>query len=466
MSVCVKDGPPIWASHAFCIIDMQSVKNDHLGLMDKIVSLCKRRGFVYPGSEIYGGVANTWDFGPLGLALKRNIKKLWWQEFVKKEENVFGLGGGIILSPKVWEASGHVENFTDPLVECKNCHTRFRSDQEPFARPGLAKVACPNCGEKGKFTEPKKFSGMFKTYLGATEDSDTIAYLRPETAQAIFINFKNVVDSMHPKLPFGIAQIGKAFRNEITAGNFIFRDIEFEQMELEFFINENDWEKSFDYWLKKLHSWVSLLRISSDKIHEREHEASERSHYSKKTVDIEFDYPFGRKELYGLAYRTDYDLRNHSAKSGIDLSYTNDSGNKFFPHVIEPSLGVERTMLAVLCNSYSEDEKRVVLKLPPKLAPIKVAVFPLSANKDNLVAKAKEIFLRLRSTADLDCWWDDRGNVGKRYYAQDEIGTPWCVTVDYQTLEDDTVTVRDRDTTGQERVKVATLGGYFQKRLE
>ncbi len=420
-----------------------------MDLMEKIVALCKRRGFVYPGSEIYGGVANTWDFGPLGLALKENIKKLWWQEFVKKEENIFGLEGGIILSPKVWEASGHTANFTDDLVECKSCHKRFRADQTSDLKK------CAECG--GELTPPRKFNGMFQTQTGF--------YLRPETAQAIFINFKNIVDSMHPKLPFGIAQIGKAFRNEITAGNFIFRDIEFEQMELEFFVAKDVWEKSFDHWLAKLHSWVKLLGLSGEKIHEREHVENERSHYSKKTVDIEFGFPFGKKELYGLAYRTDFDLRNHSEKSGLDLSYVDETGSKFYPHVIEPSLGVERTMLAVLCSAYFEDEKRVVLKLPPKLAPFKVAVFPLSANKPELVDKARSIYSKLQTT-NYEVAWDDRGNVGKRYYAQDEIGTPWCITVDYQSLEDNTVTVRDRDTTLQERIDVDKLEQYFKDKLK
>ncbi len=427
-----------------------------MDLMEKIVSLCKRRGYVFPGSEIYGGVANTWDFGPLGLTLKRNIKKLWWREFVKKEDRIYGLGGGIILSPHVWEASGHVENFTDPLVECAKCHSRFRADQLEDVEK------CPNCG--GDLSEPRKFNGMFRTFLGATEDSSAVAYLRPETAQAIFINFKNVVDSMHPKLPFGIAQIGKAFRNEITAGNFIFRDVEFEQMELEYFVTKDEWETYFDYWQKKLHDWVKLLGLSADKIHEREHASSERSHYSQKTIDLEYDYPFGRKELYGLAYRTDFDLKNHSEKSGVDLSFVDDSGQKFYPHVIEPSLGVERTMLAVLCDAYSEDKDRVVLKLKPLLAPYKVAVFPLVANKPDLVDKAQGIY-RLLGGLDLDVVWDDRGNIGKRYYAQDEIGTPWCITVDYQTLEDDTVTVRDRDTTRQERINIANLDKYFQDKL-
>lgn len=405
-----------------------------MDLMEKIVSLCKRRGFVYPGSEIYGGLANTWDFGPLGLALKKNIKNLWWQEFVEKEENIYGLDGGIILSPRVWEVSGHVENFTDSLVECKSCHKRFRADQIEDLKK------CAEC--EGVLTEPRKFNGMFQTQTGL--------YLRPETAQAIFINFKNIVDSFHPKLPFGIAQIGKAFRNEITAGNFIFRDLEFEQMELEYFISETDWEKYFDYYLKKLHKFANLLGITG--IFEREHETKELSHYSKRTVDLEHDYPFGRRELWGLAYRTDYDLKNHHSPY---------EGS--FPHVIEPSLGVERTMLAVLCDAYFEDEKRVVLKFKPELAPYKVAVFPLVANKEELVKKARKIYVNLKQNFPVA--WDERGNIGKRYYAQDEIGTPWCVTVDYQTLEDDTVTVRDRDTTRQERINVAKLEAWLKNSL-
>lgn len=424
--------------------------------MQKIVALCKRRGYVYPGSEIYGGLANTWDFGPLGFALKRNIKKLWWQEFVKREDRVFGLGGGIILSPRVWEASGHVENFNDPLVECKKCHRRFRADQIEDQKK------CAECG--GELTEPRVFNGMFRTFVGATENSDSVAYLRPETAQAIFINFKNIVDSFHPKLPFGIAQIGKAFRNEITAGNFIFRDLEFEQMEMEYFVRPEEWEKAFDYWLKKMKDYATLLGLDSDKIHEREHAPEERSHYSKKTIDLEYDYPFGRKELWGLAYRTDYDLKTHSEKSGVDLAYQDENGEKFFPHVIEPSLGVERSMMAVLTNAYVEDKDRVILKLSPVLAPFKVAVFPLVANKPELAEKAGQIYSALKK-ADIDVVWDDRGNIGKRYYAQDEIGTPWCVTVDYQTLEDNTVTVRDRDTTLQGRVNVDTLVEYFTGKL-
>jgi glycyl-tRNA synthetase len=418
------------------------------GSMPKIVALCKRRGFIFPGSEIYGGVANTWDFGPLGLALKKNLKELWWREFVEKEENILGIDGGIILSPRVWEASGHVENFTDPLVECKDCHKRFRADQIDDLRK------CAEC--HGVLTEPKKFNGMFRTFLGASEESGSVTYLRPETAQAIFINFKNVVDSCHPKLPFGIAQVGKSFRNEITAGNFIFRDLEFEQCELEYFITADVWQEKYQYWLGKMHQFARLVGL---KVSEREHSPEERSHYSKKTVDLEFEYPFGKKELWGLAYRTDYDLKNHSEKSGVDLKYEG-----FYPHVIEPSMGVERTMLAILCATYFEDEKRVVLKFDPKLAPYKVAVFPLVKNKPELIKKAHEIYESYKTNG-ISVAWDDRGNIGKRYLSQDEIGTPWCVTVDYQTLEDDTVTIRDRNTSLQERIKVAKLVEEINKRL-
>ena len=422
-------------------------------LMEKIVSLCKRRGFVFPGSEIYGGLANTWDFGPLGLALKKNIKNLWWKKFVEEEDNIFGIDGGIILSPKVWEASGHVENFTDPLVECKSCHKRFRADQIRDLKK------CGECGSN--LTEPKKFNGMFRTFLGASEDSVSTTYLRPETAQAIFINFKNIIDSFHPKIPFGIAQIGKAFRNEITAGNFIFRDLEFEQHELEYFIAPADgWKEGFDYWLKKMHSFAGLIGLSEDKIHEREHGPTELSHYSKKTIDLEYDFPFGQKELWGLAYRTDYDLKNHSEKSGKDLSFIDETGTKFFPHVIEPSMGVERTFLAILCNAYSEDKDRIVLKLKPVLAPYKAAVFPLLANKPELVKKAREVFEILR--LDFAVAWDDRGNIGKRYYSQDEVGTVTSVTVDFQTLDDNTITLRDRDTKAQIRLNISELHDTIQ----
>ncbi len=398
------------------------------------------------------------------MELKNNIKKLWWKRFVHQRSDIYGLDGGVILSPKVWEASGHVDSFTDPLVECSVCHKRFRLDQtEGFENRGeyfeITKwpIECPsgakhNLGIKnarvGELVSPKKFNGMFRTFIGATEDKSALAYLRPETAQAIFINYKNVRDSMHCDLPFGVAQIGKAFRNEITAGNFIHRSLEFEQMEIEYFFDpeKNNWEKIFDGWLSDMKKFLVDLGVSEPKIHFREHDASERSHYSKKTVDIEYEFPFGVKEVYGLAYRGDYDLTNHTKKSGVDLGKA---------HVIEPSFGVERTVLTVLLSSYVEDEGRVVLKLPYSIAPYKVAVFPLVANKENLVLKAKEVYEKVSKV----CYasWDDRGNIGKRYFSQDEIGTPYCVTIDYQSLEDGTVTIRDRDSKKQERITVAKL---------
>lgn len=425
-------------------------------LMEKVVSLCKRRGFIYPGSEIYGGLANTYDFGPLGVELKRNLKNLWWKRFVQDRSDIYGLDGGILLNPAIWQASGHTENFTDPLVECQQCHKRFRADQLEEAK------ACPDCG--GSFGETQMFNGMFKTFIGATEDKGSVAFLRPETAQAIFVNFKNILQSFSPKLPFGIAQIGKAFRNEITAGYFIFRSLEFEQMEIEYFIREADWEKVFAEWQQLMQQWAVDVGIDAAKLRFREHRAEERSHYSKRTVDLEYQFPIGFRELYGLAYRTDYDLATHAKCSGEDLRYTDrESGEKFFPHVVEPSFGVERTILPILLDNYHEDGKRVFLGLKPDLAPIKVAVFPLVANKENLVTKAREVYEMLRpqfTTA-----WDDRGNVGKRYFAQDEIGTPWCVTIDYQTLEDGTVTVRDRDTAEQIRVVIADLSAWFTERL-
>lgn len=427
-----------------------------MDLMEKVVSLCKRRGFVYPGSEIYGGLANTWDYGPLGVELKNNIRDSWWDNFVRKREDIYGLDGGILLHPKVWEASGHVANFNDTLVECKSCHNRFRVDQ-------LKDRTCPDCG--GEVTEGKKFSGLFKTFVGPTENSASIAYLRPETAQAIFINFKNILDSFHPKLPFGIAQIGKAFRNEITAGNFIFRDLEFEQMEIEYFIPPDaDWQKIFSSWQEEMRKWLLSLGVEEKKLGVREHGETEKSHYSKKTVDIEYEFPFGVKEVWGLAYRTDYDLKQHQSFSGVDLTYITEEKERFIPHVIEPSFGMPRTILVVLLESYFEDEKRVVLKLNPKIAPYKVAVFPLVANKEDLVKKAREIYYSLKS--EISAAFDDRGNIGKRYYSQDEIGTPWCVTVDYQTMEDNTVTVRERDSAKQERISIDNLLNYFENLLK
>ena len=420
--------------------------------MEKIVSLCKRRGFIYPGSEIYGGMANSWDFGPVGAQLKKNIKDLWWKNFVEQRDDVVGLDAAIIMNPKVWEASGHVEGFTDPLVECKSCHNRFRADHVDVKKP------CSECQQKN-WSDTKTFNLLMKTFLGSVEDSKSVAYLRGETAQAMFVDFKNILSTNPKKLPFGVAQVGKAFRNEITTGNFLFRLREFEMMEIEYFVDEKDWQETFEVWRKEMWNWFELVGIDKTKIHEHEIPDGERAHYSKRTIDFEFDYPFGQKELYGLAYRTDYDLKQHQKFSGQDLSYEG-----IVPHVIEPTWGVDRTFLAILLSAYFEDEKRVVLKLKPSLAPYKVAVFPLVSNKENIVTKAKTVYqmLKLRFTT----VWDDRGNIGKRYYAQDEIGTPWCVTVDYQTLEDDTVTVRDRDTAAQIRVKVAELDSYFVSKLK
>jgi glycyl-tRNA synthetase len=449
--------------------------------MQKVVALCRRRGIIFPGSEIYGGLSNSYDYGPLGVELKNNIKRAWWRKFVTSRSDIYGLDGSVILSPKVWEASGHVESFTDPLVECLECHKRFRLDQNDAfeARNDYFEIRnwpipCPSGqphdlkikdAKIGTLIVPKRFNGMFRTFIGATEDKSSLAYLRPETAQAIFINFRNILDSYHPHIPFGIAQIGKAFRNEITAGNFIHRLLEFEQMEIEYFISPKvNWKKIFDEWQNAMIEFLIEMGADKNKIHSREHSKEERSHYSKKTVDIEFDFPFGTKEVYGLAYRGDYDLTKHSEKSGRDLKYTDSkSGESYIPHVIEPSFGVERTLLAVLLSSYAEDDGRVLLKLPYNMAPFKVAVFPLVSNKENIVKKAREIYMNLMKLVPTS--WDERGNIGKRYFAQDEIGTPYCVTVDYQTLEDDTVTIRDRDTKKQERIKIVDAVEKFSSNL-
>lgn len=424
--------------------------------MEKIVALAKRRGFIFPGSEIYGGLGGTWDYGPLGVTLKQNIKRAWWKMFVEERDDMYGIESAILMNAKVWEASGHVKNFVDPMVDCRKCKMRWRADTINPAQ------GCPNCGAKD-FTGARPFNMMFKTHVGPVEDAAAVAYLRPETAQGMFVNFKNVVDSMHPKLPFGIAQIGKAFRNEVTPGNFTFRTREFEQMEIEYFIKPDDWETSFEYWLGEMRRWLAYIGLSRG-VHEREVPAEERAHYSMRTVDIDFDFPFGRNELYGIAYRTDFDLKNHSRCSGVDLSYIDDeSKTKFIPHVIEPTFGVDRTMLALLIAAYKEKGDRTVLALPPRLAPVTAAVFPLLANKPALVEKARSIYETLKPHFRVA--WDDRGNIGKRYYSQDEIGTPWCITVDFQTLEDDTVTVRDRDTTKQERIKIGDLTDFFTDRL-
>lgn len=416
-------------------------------LMDAVVSLCKRRGFVYPGSEIYGGLANSWDYGPLGTELKNNIKQLWWKKFVQSRDDMVGIDAALIMNPKVWEASGHISHFSDPLVECKKCHTRFRADQ--------IEGKCTNCGAK-EFTEAKQFNMMLKTFLGPAEDEANIVYFRPETAQAMFVDFKNVLDTSRKTLPFGIAQIGKAFRNEITPGNFIFRTREFEQMEIEYFVRENEWEQHFEYWQKQMQEWLKDIGVDLSHIHEVDIPDGERAHYSKRTIDFEYDYPFGQKELYGLAYRTDFDLKNHFKEPPYKDPQTSET---LYPHVIEPTWGVDRSVLVALLEAYKEEGDRVVLKLPTKLAPFKAAVFPLLKNKPELVAKAKEIYAALRKDFTVD--WDDRGNIGKRYYAQDEIGTPVCITIDFDTLENETVTVRDRDTKEQKRVAITELSALI-----
>jgi glycyl-tRNA synthetase len=431
--------------------------------MEKLVSLCKRRGFVYQGSEIYGGLAGTWDYGPMGVALRNNIKNIWWRMFVDSRDDMYGLDAAILMHPKVWEASGHVAGFSDPLVECEKCKRRFRADQLENQQ------VCPEC--KGTLGAVRQFNMMFQTQMGATEGS--ISYLRPETAGGIFVNFKNIVDSFHPKLPFGIAQIGKAFRNEIAPRDFIFRVRELEQMEVEYFVRPDRWEESFEAWRKNMHDYAHAVGINPEHVHELEVAEEDRAHYSKRTIDFEFDFPFGRKELFGLAYRTDFDLKAHEAGSAQNLKYVEEGEEPLIPHVIEPSLGVERTMLAVLASAYTEDEMngevRTYLEFDPKVAPIKAAVFPLLKNKPELVAKAREIYENLKKKIP-QIMWDDNGNVGKRYRRQDEIGTPWCITVDFDTLGEkpehkDTVTVRDRDTGQQERVAISELAERFKAEL-
>ena len=427
--------------------------------MDKlkeVVALAKRRGFIFPGSEIYGGLANTYDYGPLGAVLLKNLRVLWWDEFVTKRAEIYGLETSVIMSPKVWQASGHVGSFTDTVKECKNCHQRARVDQ-------LTDDKCPNCGASD-WTEPKKFNLLFETHIGIVPESQSLAYLRGETAQGSFTNFKNVLDTFSPKLPFGLAQMGKVFRNEVTSGQQVFRTLEFDLAEFEYFIGEKDWQNQFDFWKSEVEKFAVLLGVNKKNLRWRPHTKDELSHYSKRTEDLEYQFPFGFKEWFAVAYRTDFDLKNHMERSGVDLHYTDpDTGKKFIPHVIEPTFGLSRSLLVILTDNIKKDKDRVVLKLTPKLAPYKVAVFPLLANKADLVKKAKKIFNNLKD--ELSASWDDNGNIGKRYYRQDEAGTPWCVTVDFDSLKDDTVTVRDRDTTKQTRIKAADLLEYFQSKL-
>jgi glycyl-tRNA synthetase len=422
--------------------------------MEDIVSLAKRRGFIFQGSDIYGGLAGTWDYGPLGVMLKRNIMQLWWKMFVTDREDMYGIDASILMNQKVWQASGHVETFTDPLVECSECKSRFRADKIDIS-------ICPNCGKKGTFGEARQFNMMFKTTVGPVDDEASVSYLRPETAQGIFTNYKNVVDTLYPDLPFGLAQQGKAFRNEISPRDFIFRSREFEQMEIEYFVHPENWQVEFEKWINLVHEWLDGLGLSKEKVHELEVPENERAHYSKRTIDFEYDFPIGKEELLGLAYRTDFDLMNIQNNSGKSMEYNVKGTNeKFVPHVIEPSFGVERAIMAVLSEAYTEDEingdKRIYLKLPEHLAPYKFCVSPLLKNKPELVEKARDVYLNLKKKYG-NVTWDDNGNIGKRYRRQDEIGTPKCIVIDFETLEDNTITVRDRDTTEQKRLSISEL---------
>ncbi len=448
--------------------------------MEKVVSLAKRRGFVYPSSELYGGLSNVYDFGPAGTLLKNNVRDLWLKRFVLDRDDMVVIDSATILKPEVWSASGHIAGFNDALIDCRECKNRVRADHliENFLPDkkveGLDfsqleeiveenKIPCPKCG-KHDWTKIRKFNQLVEVKLGTLEEGKDTAYLRGEIAQGIFLNFKNVLDSTRVKVPFGIAQQGKAYRNEITMGQFIHRSFEFDLMEFEYFIKEENWEKVYKMWQTEMWDFALSLGIKEENLRWREHEEFERSFYSKKTMDIEYKYPFGFKEMFGIAYRTDYDLKNHAKNSGQDLSYRDPITNEAFtPHVVEPTFGLSRLTGILLFNAYSEDGERVVLKLDPKVAPYKVAVFPLLANKPELTKKAGQIYEGLKKN--LVVTWDDRGNIGKRYFAQDEIGTPWCLTVDFQTLEDSSVTVRDRDTAKQERISIDKLDEYFQNEL-
>jgi glycyl-tRNA synthetase len=444
--------------------------------IDTVVSLCKRRGFVFPCGEIYGGTRSAWDYGPLGVELKDNIKREWWRAMVQRREDIVGLDSSVILPRETWVASGHVEAFVDPLVECQSCHKRFRADTlEEEKGKALADIPCPNCGTKGTWTDPKMFNGLLKTHLGPVEDESGLHYLRPETAQGIFVNFANVLQSSRKKPPFGIAQQGKSFRNEITPGNFIFRTREFEQMEMEFFVKPGTDEEWHQYWIDTRKQWYVDLGIAPDNLREYEHPKEKLSHYSKRTVDLEYRFRFAGSEwgeLEGIANRTDFDLSTHSKHSGTDLSYFDqEAGERWVPYVIEPAAGVGRPLMAFLLDAYTEDEaptgkggveKRVVLKLDPRLAPVKAAVLPLSRNAD-LSPKARDLTSLLRNRWNVE--FDDAGAIGRRYRRQDEIGTPFCVTVDFETLDDGAVTVRERDSMTQERVSLDQIEAYLSGRL-
>lgn len=453
-------------------------------VMDKLVATAKRRGFFYPGSDLYGGLANTYDYGPMGTELLRNIKNLWWEYFVTKRQDMVGLDAGIISHHKIWEASGHVAGFADAMVDCKNCRTRMRADhliEDALHIPveGLSNekldelitsnsLKCPVCG-KSNWTKVRKFNLLFPVQLGIVEGEGGSGYLRGETAQGMFVNFQNVLNSSRVKLPFGIAQLGKSFRNEITPGNAIFRTIEFEQGEIEYFFdpNKTEWEPLFESWKKAMYEFVTKrLDIKEENLRWRPHTDEERSFYSKRTEDLEYQFPFGFKELWGLAYRTDYDLSAHEKGANKELKIVDpQTGEKVLPHVIEPAVGINRLMLMVLADAFVEEENRTLLKLSPRLAPVKAAVFPLLANKPELIELAQKVYNELQNNVPGKIAWDDRGNIGKRYLSQDEVGTPFCITIDFQSLEDKTVTVRDRDTAQQERVAIEKLSEYITARL-
>ena len=456
--------------------------------MEKIINLAKTRGFVFPGSEIYGGLANAWDYGPLGVELKNNLRDWWWEKFVHRRFDMVGIDPAILMNPKVWEASGHVSSFNDAMIDCKNCKTRHRADhliEDSFPEEKVEgktpaelteiifskKVKCPSCS-RTDFTKARKFNLLFETHIGTVEGDKDSIYLRGELAQAMFVNFKNVLTTTRKRLPFGIAAYGKAFRNEITPGNFTYRTLEFDLMEFEYFIHESNWKKYFDYWLGEQKAWVEEMGFAKENIRVREHTKEELSHYSKRTVDLEYKTPFGWKEMFGLAYRTDFDLKNHMEKAGADLRYTDpETGEKFVPHVIEPTFGLTRLLLMVMLAAYTEEEAptgdgktemRTVMKFHPRLAPYKVAVLPLS-KKENLTKEAKEVFMEL--IKHFVCDYDETQSIGRRYRRQDEIGTPYCVTYDFDSLEDKSVTVRDRDTMKQERVPIKDLVSYLRDKL-
>ena len=435
--------------------------------MDVVVSLAKRRGFVFPGSEIYGGMGGFWDYGPLGVELKNNLKAAWWRSMVQLRGDIVGLDSAIVMNPRVWEVSGHVAGFSDPMVDCRNCKLRFRADD---LKGPPSEIACPNCGQRGTLTEPRRFNLMFKTHVGPVEDTASVAYLRPETAQGIFVNFDNVATSTRRKLPFGIAQVGKSFRNEITPGNFIFRDREFEQMEMEFFVHPRDEEEWFAYWVQeRLRWWTDVVGVAPERLRLRPHDPDELSHYSKQTTDIEYAFPMGWSELEGVADRTDYDLTAHSKGSGKALTYFDEAaGEHITPYAIEPAMGVDRAMLTALLDAYEEQqlerEKRVVLHLRPALAPVKAAVLPLLRNRPELVEVARRLAADLRAV--LPAVYDDTASIGKLYRRQDEIGTPFCITVDVDSLTDGAATIRERDSMTQERVALAQIPARIRELVE